>query len=406
MCGIFGAVKSKATDNNHYLELILELGQLSEERGRHSAGLAFYNGHQTEIHKDLVRFSQLPIIDHVSYFASARVVLGHTRFATQGSAHDIQNVSPMALNGLVGTHNGDVEKKSIPNHKVHQKAAQSRTDTEILFRELQGHEPGDSGFVETLEKAYGRIALAFISNKTPNFLTLVRGAISPLAYAYTQDGTFVYASNPNWFRIVEARTQGRVRFSQIAVVPEGVVLSVSMANAKIYKLADFTPTCRETDLYFVNSSAYKNFVKSDKDAFNALTNRAIARAPQPTKPLQPTRVEGYKDVAPQRSSYEPGMLFDDVFLEGKSEDPFTSEFEERVSLDHIETLCDSFEPFDEEIYEYLLSADSEEELEARYSEVIVEAFNVGQLTFAAWKKLGIPEPLGARISVESRSTIS
>jgi predicted glutamine amidotransferase len=398
MCGIFGAVKSSATNTNNFLELLLELGQLSEERGRHSAGLAFYDGKNVSVNKELVRFSRLKIANDLHKFGSSRAILGHTRFATQGSAHDIKNVSPMALEGLVGTHNGDVDKKSVPNAQIHQKAAQSRTDTEILYRELKAHVPGSKAFNEVLEATKGRLALAFISSSAANQLTLVRGAISPLAYAYTNDGTFVYASNPNWFRIVEARSERRITFNNISLLPEGAVISVGLDDATPRIVANFTPQCRETDLYFVNSSAYKNFTKGDKDSFNKLANRIIAPLEKPQAPLAPTVVEGYSDIAPQLSTYEPGMLFDDLFLAGKSTVPITeSEDDVRISLEHVETLCGAFGEFDESIYELFLSCDSEEELEALYAEVIVEAFNVGKLTSDSFRRLSIPEPLGATI---------
>lgn len=398
MCGIFGVVKGKSTDTIKYLELTLELGRLSEERGRHSAGLAFYDGMSTTVHKKLVRFSQLPITEHITHFSSSSVVIGHTRFATQGSAHDIKNASPLALEGLVGTHNGDIDKKSVPDYKTHEKAAESRTDTEILYRELGKLNPTSSEFIDTLESVQGRLALAFISSRLPDKLLLTRGAISPLSYAYTEDGSLAYASNPNWFRIIEATTQGRIKFSKISILPEGSLIAVSLDSAEVQNIGSFTPTCRETDLYYVNSSAYKNFPKSDKDAFNKLSNRLIAAAPKPAKPLLPIVVEGYKDVAPQRGFYEDGMLFDDLFLEGKTNKAITEEPEERVSLDHIEKLCEAFGSFNEDMYSYFLESDSEEELETRYTEVILEAFNSGNLSKESFDTLGIPAPLGAVFS--------
>lgn len=58
---------------------------------------------------------------------TALVVLGHTRWATQG-VRSLTNASPMAYGDILGTHNGDV--------RVRPNLAREGTDSEWLFGQL------------------------------------------------------------------------------------------------------------------------------------------------------------------------------------------------------------------------------------------------------------------------------
>src|SRR5664279_2156907 len=61
-----------------------------------------------------------------SNLLTARVVLGHTRWATQG-ARTLGNASPMAIGDIIGTHNGDVTAPTIRT---------GSTDSAWLFGQL------------------------------------------------------------------------------------------------------------------------------------------------------------------------------------------------------------------------------------------------------------------------------
>lgn len=404
MCGIFGISRgdAKPESDSAYLALLFSLGVRSEERGRHSSGLAVFTDagfSSAQVAKDTVPFRRLNIAKTGISVHSSTLVLGHTRFATQGSASDVKNASPLQLDGIVGTHNGDIAKSSVPNCKTHQKAAVSLTDTEILYRELQNHVPGSASFLAALEAAKGRIALAFVSKKLPTALVLVRGALSPIAYAYTTAGDLVYGSNPDWFRQIEAESNGVIQFRNITLVPEGTVLIFDTSTNKIVSSADFTPTCRESDLHLVNSSVYKNFTNGDKAAFKALSYHVTVTDELAKKPSLKV-VPGYQEVAPARLTMEDGVLFDELFLAGLTSEPFTSEPDEdceRVTLEHVNVLCDLGKEFDEDSYEYLISSDDEDELEFRYAEVFIEMFRSGQLDEEKRSSLGLPLPLDATI---------
>lgn len=407
MCGIFGI--SKAPGNSEpvrsYLGVLFALGVMSEERGRDSAGIAAFGSDFDSacVAKNTVPFRELKLDNVAADLKKSSVVIGHTRYATQGSAGDVKNASPLLLKDICGTHNGDIIKSSVPNHTEHAKAAISGTDTEVLYRELEKYTPGSEKFLKALEKATGRIALAFVSRKIPNALVLVRGSISPLAYAYTQNGSLVYGSNPNWFRKIERDTNGEIKFSNITLVPEGSVLIFSSITNKLVATYSFVPRCRETDLFYVNSSAYKNFIETDKMAFRNLSYHILVK-PELAKQPKPRVVSGYTPIAPTRVGFEDGALFDDLFLEGLTTVPFSNEIDEeegRITLDHIETICELSGTFDEEMYQYLIESMDEEEVEARYAEVFVEAFRIGRLNDKTIAELKLPYPLGATVSTNA-----
>jgi len=400
MCGIFGAIKGSESNNRVFAETVISLGVSSEERGRHSSGLAFYSGEGSpKIIKELKRFSQLKLTAETANFSKATCVLGHTRFATQGSAHDINNASPMNVGKVCGTHNGDIEKRTIPNYAEHSKSAVSQTDTEPLFRELQQYLPGTAGFIRTLEKSIGRMALAFTHIQMPNKLVLVRGALSPIAYTHSQEGVFAYASNPNWFRKITEASKGRIDFKKIVLVPEGTVLVIDTNTGLVEAEYPFVPTCRESDLYLTNSSVYKNFTLLDKKAMNKMAFRKVVKSSNEKAP-RPTTVRGYVEIASPRVSYEDGMLFDDFFMSGLTDKPFTAEEEEegRITLTHVQTLCHAYPSFNESLYGYLLDSEDDEEVEARYAEAIAEAFESGVITAASFQELSLPIPFGASVS--------
>lgn len=402
MCGIFGISKSQTESARSHLGILFALGVMSEERGRDSAGIAAFAEGDFDsvcVVKETVPFRELKLESHAANLKNSSVVIGHTRFATQGSASAVKNASPLLLDGICGTHNGDVLKGSVPNSKDHIKAAVSGTDTEILYRELEKYTPGSEKFLKALETVTGRIALGFVTRKLPNALVLVRGSISPLAYAYTQNGSLVYGSNPNWFRKIERETKGEIRFQNITLVPEGSVLIFSSLTNKLVASYSFVPRCRETDLFYVNSSAYKNFVESDKLAFRNLSYHVLVKPKLAGQP-KPRIVSGYQDIAPSRIGFQDGALFDDLFLAGLTSVPFSEEYDEegRITLDHIEALCEVTGEFDETTYGYLLESQDEEEIEARYAEVFVEAFQSGALTEEKIKSLELPYPMGATIS--------
>jgi len=384
MCGLFGIARSESSLKDidamrRGAILLRAMGVNSEERGVHSSGLAMVSEsipfkatpvtkeivnskeasfNNTYIYKDSTKFSKLEIPQTGSEkILSANIVLGHSRYATQGAATSLKNASPMIAGNLVGTHNGDVLKSSIALSKEEKKLTLGETDTEQLLLALSLASGSRKEMTAVLRAAIGRIALAFVDRKNPERLYLVRGALSPISYAWTNDGDFVYASNPDWFRRIQKETKGEISFSNITLVPEGRLISVNTSTGEIEDVRKFTPSCRDSDLYIIRSGVYKKFNTSDRDAFETLSRRKIFATTIKKAWAEPLVVEGYVE-----ETISAADQWDDPTLPPPLFDFETEDIEEwELDLESIEKLCYAMDDFDEKAYTRIISAETEEE---------------------------------------------
>lgn len=370
MCGLFGMVRTAhASEEARHrgTETLIQLGICSEERGRDAAGIALIGnrGSKTKttsptaehagspaalidnafILKQADRFSTLPINDYLPYLHMAPVILGHTRWATQGAADSVSNASPLLAGNLIGTHNGDLSPASVPKRKEHAQNALGETDSELAYLALDRARTDRRAMVKVLRSVQGRAALAFVDRARPDRLYLARTALSPLSFAYTGDGDFVYASNPNWFRIIEESTHGRITFHDITLIPEGHLLTVNTRTGMVEDTRRFTPTCRESDLLLINTAVYRAFTPEDKAADKAISRRRVLT---PALPSWPTLTPAPK-IAPKAVKTVGETLWDEA--------TFGDEFaEEDIDLEELEAYCWAQGDFDYYTYELITNA--------------------------------------------------
>lgn len=302
MCGIFGLIRSeKATDPALATAVFAALGHKAVERGRHAAGFAVTPARpgaptvrpakvdvdrrvttlgQVTIVKDAVEFGDLWDPDqHTDLVTGSRVAIGHTRWATQGNKAAVVNASPLAVGSLVGTHNGDIETRSV-NGWQGLPPKMGSTDTEWLYQALNRDRKDRRKVVKTLKAVEGRAALAWIDQDRPDRVYLGRAALSPMSIAYDAQGNLYWASNPAWFRQIEAELGGVVGFHSITMVREGVLLTVDVSGAEpvLADLREFTPQCRPSDARMSDFIVWREFDPADTAADQAQENRLVAKA--------------------------------------------------------------------------------------------------------------------------------
>jgi glucosamine--fructose-6-phosphate aminotransferase (isomerizing) len=310
MCGIFGMVRSTTALNPERASAaFVELGRLSVERGRDSAGFALANPDWTGYAADAskadaeqvaIRHNGVTIIkntvsfdalwddeDHLPLLAEHRIAVGHTRFATQGNRTSNLNVSPLALGALVGTHNGDVDTYTVRN-KFGLPKANGGTDTEVLYRALNRDRRDRRNIVKTLTEVEGRAALAWLDREKADRVYLARAALSPLSTAYDAQGNFYWASNPRWFRDIDAMFDHAIGFHSITMVAEGSLLTIDAAAAEpvVTDVRRFEPICRASDSRLSDGVVWRGFEKGDITVDKAQVNHRVAKAlwtPQTSK---------------------------------------------------------------------------------------------------------------------------
>lgn len=193
MCGIAGVSLAR----NDFIAIPATIRSLLtgiEPRGRDATGIAYVNGEgRTWIYKGAVRaqtFNAYVTADHLPDLPSARTVIAHTRWATQGAPAVYENNHPVTNNGLVGVHNGHISNDDAIFARIGlDRLGQVDSEAAIALISTAKNRPWD-----VLPELRGTAALAWIDSDAPEFLHLARVSASPLVIAQTRRGSLVFAS--------------------------------------------------------------------------------------------------------------------------------------------------------------------------------------------------------------------
>jgi len=309
MCGLFGCLTphgASTTSKVLATTATTILGVCSVERGKDSAGIAAVDTRapkkgeartstprhadlnspttaidNTVIVKNTGTFTDLDLSDYMGVLDGANLLIGHTRAATQGDKSKLTNCSPLISDTLVGTHNGDVDTATLPAYT--RELTWGGTDTERLYAALSRGRADRRKITKTLREMHGRAALVWVDRARPDRLYIARAALSPLVIGFDEHGTMYWASNPAWFDTVNESLPHRVTIGNITIVPEGTLLTIDTANAKIIDTRRFTPTCRERDIALTNSAIYRGYSKEDKAADQQTHSHKVAARPNADK---------------------------------------------------------------------------------------------------------------------------
>lgn len=186
MCGIAGfSLSEHSKVNARALAHHLLAG--IETRGSDASGYAYSSGNGTGVHKDRIPGSQLPLS---GLPRDAKQAILHTRLATQGSVYDNRNnhpvISPKGDVALV--HNGVISNDDMFRRQF---SGLPAVDSSVLPALIE--RDGIDGLADTA----GYAAIAWLDGSPgydPEILHVARISISPVAYTWLRDGSFVWAS--------------------------------------------------------------------------------------------------------------------------------------------------------------------------------------------------------------------
>lgn len=297
MCGLFGVLlpgpSAGCTDRT--LDAVLRLGSFAEERGVDAAGLAWqdrsgWHGvrHTLPFTMMAGRLSPARLVG----LGEATLVLGHTRWATQGG-RSVKQAGPNWVGSTVGTHNGDLDIASLPGSRQ----MGERTDSQVFFTAVHRITTGpaagdgagvDSRLVKLCEQMRGRAAAVWADtgdDTDPGLgagdghIWLLRAGLSPLAVGYDRAGGLWYASNPAWLRQLE--TEQAIGVHRVRMLGEGSLwrAAVLAGRVRLQQRGEFVPTVRARDVRLARTAVWRGFNRLDMDRDRARLRHVVETVP-------------------------------------------------------------------------------------------------------------------------------
>jgi len=196
MCGIVGYIGARPGK-----DIVLHGLEALEYRGYDSAGIAFINGSQAQVFRQVGRVSGL-IKDVENEANDSGLVIGHTRWATHGDV-TITNAHPQSNNdgSIFVVHNGIIENFAELRERLQAAGYtfNSQTDTEVVpnlidyyLKQLPNFE---AAFKAALNDVRGAYSIVAVSTKQPDTLFAARLS-SPLVIGVGKGENFL-ASDPS-----------------------------------------------------------------------------------------------------------------------------------------------------------------------------------------------------------------
>lgn len=204
MCGIIGFIGYI----NGYTYVINGLKML-QNRGYDGAGICgIHNGINNYIIKKYISERKNLAIDKLfnleDYFNGCHAIIGHSRWATTGSATDVDNVHPHIdyKNKLCIVHNGIISNyKEIKEYLINQNVEfRSETDTEVIINLISFNYLNNTleeAIHKSIKKLEGTWGIIIMNLDEPNKLYCMRKG-SPLLIGFS-DNYFMISSEKSGF---------------------------------------------------------------------------------------------------------------------------------------------------------------------------------------------------------------
>ena len=248
MCCLFGMIDYRnALSRRQKTKMVRALAEASEARGTDAAGIAYNAGGTLHIDKR-------PGPAHTIHFTvpkEAKVIMGHTRMTTQGSALKRQNNHPFAgrarREGFALAHNGVLynDRALRRIHDLPQTSIETDSYIAVQLIEKQGTLNFDS-LRFMAEEVEGSFCFTVLDRK--DNLYFVKGDNPLCLYHYPELGLYLYASTEEILR-------NAIDKMRLAGTPEPVTLHCGDI-LKINAQGEQMETTFSTEQFFCTWSPY------------------------------------------------------------------------------------------------------------------------------------------------------
>lgn len=254
MCGIAGvylknpSIVSNYNDEFQFDRFFDKLLLSIESRGRDSTGFVAARNTFIQLDKKPIKASDFIKTRRRAWMTDGtRMVLGHTRFATQGAPEYDVNNHPVRYGTTFITHNGHIhndddvfDELDLPRYDV-------AVDSVAIAATLEKH--GFNDLEAALKLLKGSYAVAAINpTKAPDELLLIKGPVTPINY-YETKHMLVWASTSQAIRDAWEEVLGEPPpIGQVKWLSEGDVIHVKDGEVEL-KPKFFKPTPQYTGTY-------------------------------------------------------------------------------------------------------------------------------------------------------------
>lgn len=248
MCCLFGMIDYKDTlSRRQKTKMVRALAEASEARGTDAAGIAYNAGGQLHIDKR-------PGPAHTIHFTvpkEAKVIMGHTRMTTQGSALKRQNNHPFVgrtrREDFALAHNGVLYNDKLLRRIYDLPQTSIETDSYIAVQLIEKQSALNFDSLRFMaEEVEGSFCFTVLDRK--DNLYFVKGDNPLCLYHYPELGLYLYASTEEILR----NAIGKMR---LAGTPEPVTLHCG-DMLKINAQGEQIQTTFSTEQFFCTWSPY------------------------------------------------------------------------------------------------------------------------------------------------------
>ncbi|HPD18018.1 MAG TPA: glucosamine 6-phosphate synthetase [Planctomycetota bacterium] len=205
MCGLTGVILGRKRRKRDELVTIRTLFTglllLNQKRGHHATGIAVLrkDGSAAVLKRPIAACS---LIQAENYWHTLQldnavtVILGHTRYKTQGSERNNANNHPILVgNRVAGTHQGHIRNADALFHELELPRA-AEVDSEVLFRMVE-RAKDDEELKTLIARCEGTISAAWVRRDEPGRVRLLKGDM-PLDAAYARRLDAVFYASEAW----------------------------------------------------------------------------------------------------------------------------------------------------------------------------------------------------------------